>query len=101
MKPYIQGLITGILLTVSAMMFMGANAMESYYDNDDLMIINKSGITIRLAVDSLRVMGRATQGVKLINLTKNDEIAAIAKVPKANEDEELNENNNEDNAGDN
>ena len=75
--------------------------IKNVTDNDDLMIINKSGITIRLAVDSLRVMGRATQGVKLINLTKNDEIAAIAKVPKANEDEELNENNNEDNAGDN
>jgi len=62
-------------------------ALKDVTDNDDLMIINKSGITIRLAVDSLRVMGRATQGVKLINLTKNDEIAAIAKVAKTPEDE--------------
>ena len=68
-------------------------------DDDDLMIINKSGITIRLSVASLRVMGRATQGVKLINLSKNDEIAAIAKVPKTDEEEDLDnegvENNNE------
>ena len=62
-------------------------ALKDVTDNDDLMIINKSGITIRLAVDTLRVMGRATQGVKLINLTKNDEIAAIAKVDKTPEDE--------------
>ena len=61
--------------------------LKDVTDADDLMIINKSGITIRLAVDSLRVMGRATQGVKLINLTKNDEIAAIAKVAKTPEDE--------------
>ncbi len=72
-------------------------------DADDLMIINKSGITIRLAVDSLRVMGRATQGVKLINLTKNDEIAAIAKVPKAEDEDddvqeqELNSDENQNN----
>jgi DNA gyrase subunit A len=44
------------------------------------MIINKSGILIRIAVDTLRVMGRATQGVRLINLRNNDEIAAVTKV---------------------
>jgi DNA gyrase subunit A len=49
-------------------------------DKDQLMIINKSGITIRLAVSELRVMGRATQGVKLIRLNEEDEIASIAKV---------------------
>ncbi|MDA9564175.1 DNA gyrase subunit A, partial [Flavobacteriales bacterium] len=59
-------------------------------DDDDLMIINKSGIVIRLAVANLRVMGRATQGVKLINLKGKDTIAAIAKVEHA-EDEEIEE----------
>ncbi len=49
-------------------------------DKDGLMIINKSGIIIRLAVSALRVIGRATQGVKLINLKANDEIAAVSKV---------------------
>jgi DNA gyrase subunit A len=59
-------------------------------DNDhDFMIINKSGITIRLRVDELRVVGRATQGVKLINLRGNDEIAAVCSVIK---DEEVPEN---------
>ncbi|MFG6686106.1 DNA gyrase subunit A [Mariniflexile sp. HNIBRBA6329] len=55
-------------------------AIKSVTDSDDLMIINKSGIAIRLAVKDLRVMGRATQGVKLINLKNNDSIAAVAKV---------------------
>jgi DNA gyrase subunit A len=55
-------------------------AIKSVTDNDDLMIINKSGIAIRLVVADLRVMGRATQGVKLINLKGNDSIAAVAKV---------------------
>ena len=57
-------------------------------DEDDLMIINKSGIVIRLAVENLRVMGRATQGVKLINLKGKDQIAAIAKVEHSDEEEE-------------
>jgi DNA gyrase subunit A len=56
-------------------------------DEDDLMIINKSGIAIRMAVADLRVMGRATQGVKLINLKGNDSIAAVAKVMKDNEED--------------
>lgn len=55
-------------------------AIKNVTDNDDLMIINKSGIAIRLEVKNLRVMGRATQGVKLINLKNNDSIAAVAKV---------------------
>jgi DNA gyrase subunit A len=55
-------------------------AIKDVQDGDDLMIINKSGILIRIAVDTLRVMGRATQGVRLINLRNNDEIAAVTKV---------------------
>ena len=55
-------------------------SIESVTDNDDLMIINKSGLIIRLAVGELRVMGRATQGVRLINLRDNDAIAAVTKV---------------------
>ncbi len=55
-------------------------AIKNVTDEDDLMIINKSGITIRLAVAGLRVMGRATQGVKLINIKGKDSIAAVAKV---------------------
>ncbi len=55
-------------------------SIKNVSDNDDLMIINKSGIAIRMEVDSLRVMGRATQGVRLINLKNNDSIAAVAKV---------------------
>jgi DNA gyrase subunit A len=62
-------------------------SIKSVVDDDDLMIINKSGIAIRMAVSDLRVMGRATQGVKLINLKNNDSIAAVAKVMK--EDEEV------------
>jgi DNA gyrase subunit A len=65
-------------------------AIKNVTDEDDLMIINKSGITIRLAVTDLRVMGRATQGVKLINIKDNDSIAAVAKVP--HEDDEDIEN---------
>lgn len=55
-------------------------------ENNDLMIINRSGLTIRLRVSELRVTGRATQGVKLINLKKNDSIAAIANVESSDED---------------
>ncbi|MBA5630622.1 DNA gyrase subunit A [Moheibacter lacus] len=63
-------------------------AIQSVTDENDLMIINKSGVTIRTGVKEMRVMGRATQGVRLINLKKNDEIAAVAKVA-IEEDEEL------------
>jgi DNA gyrase subunit A len=60
----------------------GLVAIKNVSDSDDLMIINKSGIAIRMSVDDLRTMGRATQGVKLINLKDNDSIAAVAKVMK-------------------
>lgn len=55
-------------------------AIQNVTDEDGLMIINKSGVAIRMGMDEMRVMGRNTQGVKMINLKKNDEIAAIAKV---------------------
>jgi DNA gyrase subunit A len=57
-------------------------SIKDVTDSDDLMIINKSGIAIRMEVLNLRVMGRATQGVKLINLKGRDQIAAVAKVMK-------------------
>ena len=69
----------------------GLVAIKNVTDEDDLMIINKSGITIRMAVSDLRVMGRATQGVKLINIKDSDSIAAVAKVMHE-EAEELIEN---------
>lgn len=68
---------TGLLVSVG-----------SVTDNDDLMIINKSGLTIRIRVSDLRVMGRNTQGVRLINIKGNDAIAAVAKVMRE-EDEEI------------
>jgi DNA gyrase subunit A len=69
-------------------------------DADDLMIINKSGLTIRMQVADLRVMGRATQGVKLINIKGNDSIAAVTKVLREDEedlveDENINQDNEE------
>ena len=57
-------------------------SINAVTDSDDLMIINKSGLTIRMAIEDLRVMGRATQGVKLINLKGKDSIAAVTKVMK-------------------
>ena len=79
--------------------------IKNVNDGDDLMIINKSGIAIRMEVSSLRVMGRATQGVKLINLKEEDSIAAVAKVVNDEDDvtdpddidvvESKEENNNE------
>jgi DNA gyrase subunit A len=62
-------------------------AIKAVTDKDDLMIINKSGLTIRLAVSSLRLMGRATQGVRLINLRQGDSIAAVTSVVSAVENE--------------
>ena len=62
-------------------------AIKNVKDGDDLMIINKSGITIRMSVDDMRVMGRATQGVRLINLKNDDIIAAVAKVEVSDNDE--------------
>ncbi|MFK7814338.1 MAG: DNA gyrase subunit A [Maribacter sp.] len=61
-------------------------AIKNVTDSDDLMIINRSGIAIRMSVEDLRVMGRATQGVKLINIKGDDSIAAVAKVMKDEDD---------------
>ena len=61
--------------------------LKNVTDNDDLMVINKSGITIRIGVDTLRIMGRATQGVKIIRLREEDTIASVAKVSKSKDDE--------------
>ena len=63
-------------------------SLKNVSDTDDLMVINKSGITIRIGVDTLRVMGRATQGVKLIRLREDDSIASVAKVSKFEADED-------------
>ena len=66
--------------------------LKSVSDSDDLMIINKSGIAIRMEVEDLRVMGRATQGVKVISLKDGDSIAAVAKVMKNDDDiEDIND----------
>jgi DNA gyrase subunit A len=62
-------------------------AIKEVIDSDDLMIINRSGITIRLAVSDLRVMGRATQGVKLIRLNDNDEISSVEVIHNIEEAE--------------
>ncbi len=71
-------------------------AIKSVLEEEDLMIINKSGVAIRMPVEELRVMGRATQGVRLINIKGNDSIAAVAKVMKEEEEEENeSENTNE------
>lgn len=64
-------------------------SINNVTDADDLMIINKSGLTIRMEVSDLRVMGRATQGVRLINIKGNDSIAAVTKVMKEDEAEEV------------
>ena len=67
-------------------------AIKSVTDDDDLMIINKSGLTIRMHVADIRSQGRATQGVKLINLKGKDQIAAVAKVEKDDEEDLIDEN---------
>jgi len=64
-------------------------AIKGVTDNDGLMIINKSGVTIRMSVSDLRVMGRATQGVRLIKLNEEDEIAAVAKVEISSEEQAI------------
>jgi DNA gyrase subunit A len=63
-------------------------AIKAVSDDDDLVIINKSGVMIRTGIAELRVMGRATQGVRIINLKKNDSIASVARVPAADEEDE-------------
>jgi DNA gyrase subunit A len=62
-------------------------AIKNVDNSNDLMIINRSGLTIRMAVEDLRVMGRATQGVRLIKIKADDRIAAVAKVAHEEEDE--------------
>jgi DNA gyrase subunit A len=64
-------------------------SIKTVTDEDDLMIITRSGVTIRMHIDTLRVMGRAAQGVRLINLKGNSAIAAIARVPRSDDDEDL------------
>ena len=67
-------------------------ALKAVTDNDDLMIINKSGITLRLHVSDVRIMGRATQGVRLINLGKRgDTIASVCRVPREDSEEDTND----------
>src|SRR5690606_28546961 len=80
------------------------NAIQSVNDKDELMIINKSGVAIRTGANEMRVMGRETQGVRLINLKNNDKIAAVAKVAmdeEVEESEDVNENLNGDGFNDN
>jgi DNA gyrase subunit A len=63
-------------------------SIQNVFDEDDLMIITKAGVTIRMHVDTIRTMGRAAQGVRLINLKGNAEIAAIARVPRTEDEDE-------------
>jgi DNA gyrase subunit A len=74
-------------------------AIKSVSNEHDLMIINKSGIAIRMVVENMRVMGRATQGVKLINLKGKDQIAAVAKVPTSKDEEEVSDGEDGPNEG--
>jgi DNA gyrase subunit A len=69
-------------------------------DEEDLMIITKNGITIRMHIDTIRTMGRAAQGVRLINLKNNTEIAAIARVPRTEDEDESDVEGIEPNEGD-
>lgn len=64
-------------------------AIKAVTDENDLVVINKSGVMIRIGMEGIRVMGRATQGVRIINLKNSDEIASVAKVPAAEDEEEL------------
>ena len=64
-------------------------SIKTVTDEDDLMIITRSGVTIRMHIDTLRVMGRAAQGVRLINLKGSSAIAAVARVPRSDDDEDL------------
>jgi DNA gyrase subunit A len=74
-------------------------SIQNVVDEDDLMIITKNGVTIRMHVDTIRTMGRAAQGVKLINLKNNSEIAAIARVPRSEDSDEEEEVLEADNQG--
>ncbi|MFZ9027417.1 MAG: DNA gyrase subunit A [Crocinitomicaceae bacterium] len=74
-------------------------SIKNVTDEEDLMIITRAGVTIRMHIDTIRTMGRAAQGVKLINLKKNSEIAAVARVPRSDDEDESTEefDNSEDN----
>ena len=74
-------------------------AIKDVTDEDDLMIINKSGITIRMHVADIRSQGRATQGVKLINLKGSDHIAAVAKVERDEDEENMMDNDSTEDSG--
>jgi len=74
-------------------------SLKNVTDDEDLMVINKSGITIRIGVDTLRIMGRATQGVKIIRLREDDSIASVAKVTKADDDLKNDKSENLENDG--
>ena len=67
-------------------------SIQAVGDDNDLMVINRSGVVIRTAVDQIRLAGRATQGVKVINLREGDSIASVVVVPKNDEGEEQTEN---------
>ncbi len=75
-------------------------AIKAVNDEHELMIINKTGITIRMDLSNVRVMGRATQGVRLIRLDEHDEIAAVAKVDRDQEEEDIVTNSEEENGND-
>ena len=64
-------------------------SIQAVTDDNDLMIINRSGLTIRTAVSQIRLAGRATQGVRIINLREGDAIASVMAVPAAGEEEEV------------
>ena len=66
-------------------------AIKNVTDNDDLMIITRSGLTIRMAVSDIRIAGRATQGVRLINIKDGDSIAAVSVVAKSDDEDEVTE----------
>ncbi|MBO5890609.1 MAG: DNA gyrase subunit A, partial [Alistipes sp.] len=66
-------------------------SIQAVTDDNDLMIINRSGLTIRTSADQIRVAGRATQGVRIINLREGDAIASVTAVPKT-DDEDIAEN---------
>ena len=74
-------------------------SIKNVTDEEDLMIITKSGVTIRMHIDSIRTMGRTAQGVRLINLKGNASIAAVARVPRSDEEDEMIENPGEAESG--
>jgi DNA gyrase subunit A len=75
-------------------------SIKDVTDENDLMIITRNGIAIRMRMEDVRVMGRATQGVRLIKIRENDNIASVAKVPKVEEEGEDGEENQEANSDD-